>query len=59
MKQKKRKPVDSIATEIIKGVRSKEDFNKIVSKLIKNGLETVLKAEIDEHLDQVYKWKFP
>lgn len=52
MKQKNTKPIDSLATELFKGVRSKEDFNKIVSELIKNGLETVLKAEIDEHLDQ-------
>lgn len=50
MKRKDPTPLSPIAAELFKGVRSKEDFNSIVSELIKHGLETVLKAELDEHL---------
>lgn len=49
-KKKEESPLNSLAAELFKGVRSKEDFNKIVADLIKHGMETVLKAEIDEHL---------
>lgn len=53
MKKKKApSPLSPIAQELFKGIRSKEDFNAIVSELIKQGIETVLKAEIDEHLDK-------
>ena len=50
MKKKEPSPLSPIAQELFKGVRKKEDFNKIVSELIKHGIETVLKAELDEHL---------
>jgi transposase-like protein len=50
MKKKTPSPLSPIAEELFKGVRSKEEFNKIVSELIKQGIETVLKAELDEHL---------
>jgi len=50
MKRKEPSPLSPIAQELFKGVRSKEDFNAIVSELIKHGIETVLKAEVDAHL---------
>jgi putative transposase len=50
MKKKEPSPLSPIAQELFKGIRSKEEFNKIVSELIKQGIETVLKAEIDDHL---------
>ena len=52
MKRKKKEPspLSQIAEELFKGIRSKEDFNKIVADLIKRGIETVLKAEMDDHL---------
>lgn len=52
MKRKKKEPssLSPIAEELFKGIRSKEDFNKIVADLIKHGIETVLKAEMDDHL---------
>lgn len=52
MKRKTTSPLSPIAQELFKGIRSKEDFNAIVSELIKHGIETVLKAELDEHLDK-------
>ena len=52
MKRKEPSKLSPIAQELFKGIRSKEEFNAIVSELIKQGIETVLKAEIDEHLDK-------
>lgn len=51
MKKKEESPLSPLAQALFKDVRSKEDFNKIVSELIKHGIETVLQAELDEHLD--------
>lgn len=53
MKKKEASPMSPIAQELFKGVRSKEEFNKIVSELIRHGVETVLRAEMDEHLGNV------
>ena len=52
MKRKEPSKLSPIAQELFKGICSKEEFNAIVSELIKQGIETVLKAEIDEHLDK-------
>jgi len=50
MEMKEPSSISPIAQELFKGIRSKEDFNAIISELIKQGIETVLKAEIDDHL---------
>jgi transposase-like protein len=39
-----------MAKELFGKVRDKKEFNQIVSQLIKHGIETVLKAELDDHL---------
>ncbi len=39
-----------MAKELFGKVRDKKEFNQIVSQLIKHGIETVLKAEMDDHL---------
>lgn len=51
--KKKKEPtaISTLASELFKNVRSKEEFNEILAQLMKEGLETVLRAEMDEHLD--------
>lgn len=50
-KKKEESPYSAIVADLFKNVRSKEEFNQIMAQLMKEGLETVLKAEMDEHLD--------
>lgn len=50
-KQKEENPIKTLAEEIFGGVKDKKEFNNILSELFKHGIETVLKAELDEHLD--------
>jgi putative transposase len=50
-KKKEASPYAAIVADLFKNVRSKEEFNQIMAQLMKEGLETVLKAEMDEHLD--------
>lgn len=51
MKEKKPKdPTQQMAEDLFGKVRDKKEFNQIVSQLIKHGIETVLKAELDDHL---------
>lgn len=49
-KQKEENPIKVFAEEIFAGIKDKKEFNKILSDLFKHGIETVLKAELDEHL---------
>lgn len=49
-KQKEKNPMADLAAELFKGVRTQEEFKSIFSALMKEGLETVLKAEMEEHL---------
>lgn len=49
-KQKENNPMADLAAELFKGVRTQEEFNSIIGTLMKQGLETVLKAELDAHL---------
>lgn len=50
-KKKEESPYAAIVADLFKNVRSKEEFNQIMTQLMKEGLETVLRAELDEHLD--------
>jgi putative transposase len=50
-KKKEESPYGAMVADLFKNVRSKEEFNQIMAQLMKEGLETVLKAEMDEHLD--------
>jgi transposase-like protein len=50
-KKKEESPYSAIVADLFKNVRSKEEFNQVMAQLMKEGLETVLKAEMDEHLD--------
>jgi|SRR6478736_1818620 len=51
MKNKKEEsPYSALVASLFKNVRSKDEFNQIMAKLMKEGLETVLKAEMDDHL---------
>jgi len=50
-KKKEESPYSAIVADLFKNVRSKEEFNQIMAQLMKEGLEAVLKAEMDEHLD--------
>jgi transposase-like protein len=49
-KQKEINPMADLAAQLFKGVRTQEEFKSIFSTLMKEGLETVLKAEMEEHL---------
>lgn len=49
-KEQQTDPTKQFAEELFGKVRDKKEFNQIVSQLIKHGIETVLKAELDEHL---------
>src|SRR5580658_636306 len=49
-KQKENNPMADLAAQLFKGVRTQDEFNSIIGTLMKQGLETVLKAELDEHL---------
>lgn len=50
-KKKEESPYSAIVADLFKKVRSKEEFNQIMAQLMKEGLEAVLRAEMDEHLD--------
>jgi putative transposase len=49
-KQKESNPMADLAAQLFKGVRTQEEFKSIFSTLMKEGLETVLKAEMEDHL---------
>jgi hypothetical protein len=49
-KTKEDNPIKILAEELFSGVKDKKKFNTILSELFKHGIETVLKAELDEHL---------
>lgn len=49
-KQKEKNPMADLAAQLFKGVRTQEEFKSIFSTLMKEGLETVLKAEMEDHL---------
>lgn len=49
-KKKEESKYSAVVAELFKNVRSKEEFNQVIADLMKEGLETVLKAEMDEHL---------
>jgi putative transposase len=48
--QEEKDPMKQLAEELFGKVKDKKEFNSILSDLIKHGIETVLKAEMDEHL---------
>jgi putative transposase len=50
-KKKEESPYSALVADLFKNIRSKEEFNQVMAQLMKEGLETVLKAEMDEHLD--------
>lgn len=50
-KKKEESSYSAIVADLFKNVRSKEEFNQVMAQLMKEGLETVLKAEMDEHLN--------
>lgn len=63
-KKKEESPYSALVAGLFKNVRSKEEFNQIMAQLMKVGLETVLKAEMDEHLDHdkkstLRRWQYP
>jgi transposase-like protein len=47
MKQKKTPP---LPPEIFKGMKTGKDLNEFLSSIYKLGIETLLNAEMDEHL---------
>jgi transposase-like protein len=53
-KQKEENPIKTLAEELFGGVKDKKEFNNILAELFKHGIETVLKAELDEHVGHEY-----
>lgn len=49
-KPKEVNPIKTIAEELFGGVKDKKEFNNLLTELFKHGIETVLRAELDEHL---------
>ena len=48
-KQKEENPIKALAKELSGGVKNNQEFNTILSDLFEHGIETVLKAALDEH----------